>query len=252
MPPMTITLFKGAGSGHKDPIKAAIDTVKASQQTSALGLQLQDQSTLQLTSESTSDSPLSHSLKSSLGRPSETYTIDLNTSAFAPDGAATAPLTEVVTNFFPAARVTPEKQQQIESDFQAFDRIIRTVANGDLGLSCGWAVDEVEREDVEGGKARPFFILRGWRSMEDFERLTAQEVFKTVAIPILMNWGVQFKMVSRRRLLAGRPSSCTLTERSGMSSARLDEITESVLSRLRRRRCLSSLDIAGFDGRRKA
>lgn len=205
-----ITLFKGTEDGSRDAVRDALHA--SSEKDSVAGVQVQDRSIIQAISESDNnpDSDLLRQLSTSCGRPTDTYRVEVNRLALENGGPATSTFLEVVANYFPASQVTPDFRKQIEADFVQFDGIIKTVSEGDGGLAYGWSVDEL---DHEGEATRPFFILRGWRSMQDFEALTKKEVFGKEAIPILMAWKAPFKMV-RSFLLA---ESCSqLTDRSGM------------------------------------
>ena len=178
--------------------KALVSQETSSSQESVAGIQIQDRNTIQVTTDASSleDSNLFRTLRETCGEPKETYHVNFDTSPLSTNGAATAPVVEVVPNFIPVSRLTPEFRAQVEADFQKFDGICKTMAEGDAGLSYGWGMEEQDHDDVKGEKVRPFFIMRGWRSMRDFENLTKQQRFGKEAIPILLAWEAPFRMVS--------------------------------------------------------
>lgn len=65
---------------------------------------------------------------------------------------------------------------------------------GTLGWTSGWGLDEQEHENVKDEKAKCFFVVRGWESMETLEQSIKKDAFKK-AIPILLAWNAPFKMV---------------------------------------------------------
>lgn len=214
-----IVLFQASSNGLTDTLQKALQSEeRSSSQSTIAGLKVQDRNVVQLTSDAASleERNLYRSLRSSCGEPKASLHVNFNNNALGSEGSATAPVLEVIANYFPASRVTPDFQQQIQADFEDFDRLCKTMANGDLGLSHGWSVDEV---DHQGEKSRPFFILRGWQSMQDFENLTAQEKFRQEAIPKLMAWKAPFEMVSLNDL---ERIVRTLTVASGISNARTE------------------------------
>lgn len=75
-----------------------------------------------------------------------------------------------------------------------FDTQCKTVMHGDIDLATGWGTEDVEHEGIEGGKARCFYVARGWESMRAFEGLVSTEVYRD-AVQILLGWKVPFKMV---------------------------------------------------------
>lgn len=194
-----IALFKApTGGDSEEVVRTALhESQKSSEQGSVAGFQIQDRSVIQVTSENHGheDADLLRQLRNSCAHPTETFDAELNRLALETKGPATSPLLEVVVNYFPASRVTPDFRKQIEAEFLEFDSICRSVAEGDGGLAYGWSVDELDHDEVKEDKTRPFFILRGWRSMEDFDNLTKLEKFGKDAIPILMVWKAPFKMV---------------------------------------------------------
>ncbi|OBT72691.1 hypothetical protein VF21_08798 [Pseudogymnoascus sp. 05NY08] len=127
----------------------------------------------------------------------------LNRSALSPDGPATAPVVEFVQNYFPASRVTPEFQKQVEEDFVRFDGIYKKGAKGNLSWASGWVLEDQEHESIKGEMAKCFFIARGWESMDCFEQSLQNDAYKE-AIPILFAWNAPWKMWHiERKVLTG-------------------------------------------------
>jgi len=129
-----------------------------------------------------------------LGGPMSSKTIETATSPFAAGGAATAPIVEYVQVWFPSSRLTPEFRASIEADFARFDDIFKRGSDGDGGLNVGWSVNDQDHEGVEGGKARCFFVMRGWESMEHFGRSVQSDAAKE-ALPIVTGWNAPYEMV---------------------------------------------------------
>jgi quinol monooxygenase YgiN len=123
--------------------------------------------------------------------------VTLDRSPFA-DGIP--PLIEYVKVDFPVSSTTPTFQAQIRADFDKFETLFRkrgdAESTGEVGLTIGWA-DDQESVHQEGDRERvtSFVVVRGWRSMADFEKAVKTEVFKE-AIPILLGWGAPFELVS--------------------------------------------------------
>jgi hypothetical protein len=192
----------------EDTIQKAANALKGLKhpQHFALGTQIQNNSTIQITTEWSSVQDLAtlqatpehksfiNSVRNFCGNPDAIFHVPLPHSAFSPDGPATAPVVEFVQSYFPASRATPEFQKQIEEDFVRFDGIYREGVKGELGWAFGWVAEELEHEGVEG-KARCFLVMRGWESMECFEESVKHDKYKE-AIPILFAWGAPWKMVS--------------------------------------------------------
>lgn len=135
------------------------------------------------------------SVRSSCGKPGDIFHVSLNRSAFGPNGPATAQVVEFVQNYFPASRATPEFQKKVEGDFVRFDGIYKKGAKGNLDWASGWVLEEQEHESIKGEKAKCFFIMRGWESMDNFEKSVQNDEYKE-AIPILFAWNAPWKMVS--------------------------------------------------------
>jgi hypothetical protein len=106
------------------------------------------------------------------------------------------PLIEYVTANFPAALVTPMFQTHIEADAARFEEIFRKRGDpqsvGEGKLAIGWSP---EWASVSEEKIRSFVLLRGWATMEDFDKSCQTEEFRE-AVPILMGWNRQFEVVS--------------------------------------------------------
>lgn len=193
----------------EDTTQKAANALKGvtSPQHFALGTQVQDNNTIQITSEWTGvqdlatlqATPEHKSFITSVGNlcdaPVSIFHVPLHHSAFSPDGPATAPVVEFVQSYFPTSRATPEFQKRIEEDFVRFDGIYREGVKGELGWAFGWVIEEQEHEGIEGEKAKCFLVMRGWESMECFEESVKHNKYKE-AIPILFAWGAPWKMVS--------------------------------------------------------
>ncbi|KAH8810793.1 hypothetical protein F5884DRAFT_668383 [Xylogone sp. PMI_703] len=173
------------------------------------GTQVQDKGTIQITSELDAvqdnvdletiveSSSFIKALHNACGEPRNIFHVDLSRSAFGPDGLATANVIECVQNYFPASRVTPEFQKRIEKDFLKFDEIYSKGAKGNLSWASGWVLEEQEHRDIKGEKAKCFFVIRGWESMDHFEESLKNDAYKE-AIPLLFAWNAPWKMVSPR------------------------------------------------------
>ncbi|KAG9230975.1 hypothetical protein BJ875DRAFT_134758 [Amylocarpus encephaloides] len=198
-----------------DRIQKAIQALKKVEnpQHCVLGTQILDRSAIQITSEwdgiedylnfSTTPefSSFIRSVGNLFGEPRNIFHVALDSPAFGPNGPATANVVEFVQVYFPASRVTPDFEKQIEADFSRFEGIFRRAANGDVGLALGWVVEEQEHGDITDEKAKCFFVVRGWESMDLFEQSIKHDAYKE-AIPLLLAWNVPFTMwhVERRAL----------------------------------------------------
>ena len=120
---------------------------------------------------------------------------EMSTSPFLAGAAATSNVVEYVQVWFPSPRLTPEFRKSIEDDFARFSTIFERESDGDEGLAVGWSVDDEDHPEVQGEKARCFFVMRGWASMERFGRSTQTEAAKE-AFPIVFGWLAPFKLVS--------------------------------------------------------
>lgn len=123
-----------------------------------------------------------------------TFRVSLNAPALGSQGPATANVVEYVQSWFPLSRITPEFKRQIQDDFIEFDRIFSQDAAGNLGWVSGWGTEEQKRDDLSGEMDKCFFVVRGWETVEQFERSVQTETYKT-AIPLLLAWNAPFKMV---------------------------------------------------------
>lgn len=133
-------------------------------------------------------------LRPSLQEPKASMIAEVSTSPFAVGGAATSTVIEWVQVWFPSSRLTPEFRAGIESDFARFETIFFRGSDGDEGGTSGWSSDDEDHPEIAGEKARCFFVMRGWRSMEHFERSVQTDAAKE-AHPIVYGWNAPFKLV---------------------------------------------------------
>jgi hypothetical protein len=192
-----------------DTIHKAVKALKEVQSPKhfVFGTQVQDKGAVQITSEwdgvrdymnfetTPEFSSFIRSVSSFCGEPQNIFHVALNRSAFGADGPATANVVEYVQSYFPVSRITPEFQKQIEKDFLMFDEIYIKGAKGTVSWAFGWVLEEQEHENIQGEKARCFFVTRGWESMDHFEQSVKHDAYKK-AIPILYAWNAPFKIVS--------------------------------------------------------
>ena len=134
------------------------------------------------------------SVRSFCGEPHNIFHVAFNQSVFGSDGPATANVVEYAQTSFPASRVTPEFQKQVEEDFLRFDEIFSKGAKGTVSGASGWVLEEQEHENIQGEKAKCFFVIKGWESMDHFEQSTKNDAFKK-AIPILFAWNAPSRLV---------------------------------------------------------
>lgn len=170
----------------------------------AIGTRVQTPNTIQvvlereaLSSADAASSPLLTELENTFGGAQKSFQVDISPSPFSADSPATVEFVEYVTTWFPVSQATPEFRRNIESEFMKFNEVIMREADGRIGLSIGWGVEEQDNTEVKNEKAVPFFAMTGWRSMQQFEKLTKTDSFKEAA-PILMGWGAPYQMVSIR------------------------------------------------------
>jgi len=165
-----------------------------------VGTAVQEPTTIQITSEwpafsTTTDLSSSSTFRSFIEvihsltpTPITIVITSLNKSLFA---HSISPLVEYVKTDFPAQSVTPEFQKQVEADFARFESIYRKRGtadeSGEGDLSVGWTEEQ--------NNVRSFLVVRGWENMGRFEEAVQSEVFKQ-CIPILLEWGAPFKLVS--------------------------------------------------------
>jgi hypothetical protein len=177
------------------------EAVNALQETSpphqfVLGTQVQDNGIVQIVSKwngsaaQGSDSPLK-SLVSIFGPVQDNYHVVFHEEAVEDNHPATANVVEFVKTRFPASRVSPEFQQDIEKDFRRFDDIYVEEVKGHLGCAYGWVV---ETQKIEGEDVKSFLVMRGWESMDSFEQSIQTGAFKK-SIPILLGWNAPYQMV---------------------------------------------------------
>lgn len=171
-----------------------------------LGSQHQDKNAIQITSEHHSlqqgienesalySSPLLNGVRGLCGEPINIFHVALNRPAFGPGGPATAKVVEFVLSYFPISRVTPDFQKQVQDDFLKFDEIYRPAAIGSQGWASGWLLEDQTHESLDGEKAKCFCVMRGWDSMDHFEKSVKSDEYKK-AIPLLFAWNAPWKMV---------------------------------------------------------
>ncbi|CAI7619395.1 unnamed protein product [Penicillium pancosmium] len=170
-----------------------------------LGTHHQDKNTIQITFEHR-DNAKSTTSERGLGTVSlfevisvfydatfRSFRVNLDNSVFGPAGLASANAVEFVLSYFPTSSFNPEFQKKIEDDFIRFDEIYSPATTGDQGLIYGWLEEEQPHDDIDGGFAKCFFVMRGWNSMDSFEASVNTEAYKE-AIPLLFGWNAPFKM----------------------------------------------------------
>ena len=184
-----------------DTIEKAVNALKGvkTPQHFVLGTQVQDKGALQILSEwdGVQDyADFGRSMRNIYGEPHNVFRVVLDRSAFEADGPAAANVVEFVQTYFPASRVTPELQKQVEADFSKFDEIFSKGAKGRVSRASGWVLEEQEHEydNIKGEKAKCFFVVAGWESMDRFDHSVNTDAFKE-AIPLLLSWNAPFKMV---------------------------------------------------------
>lgn len=121
-------------------------------------------------------------------------TAEVSSSPFAAGGAATSNVVEWVQVWFPSSQLTPEFRAGIESDFARFEAIFFREPDGAEGGTSGWSLDDEDHPEIAGEKARCFYVMRGWRSMEHFGRSVQTDAAKE-AHPIVYGWNMPFKLV---------------------------------------------------------
>ena len=116
--------------------------------------------------------------------------------AFEADGPAAANVVEYVQSYFPASRVTPELQKQVGADYSKFDEIFSKRAKGRVSIASGWVLEEQEHkyDNIKGEKAKCFFVVSGWESMDRFDHSVNTDAFKET-IPLLLSWNASVKLV---------------------------------------------------------
>jgi heme-degrading monooxygenase HmoA len=184
-----------------DTIEKAVKALKGvrTPQHFVIGTQVQDKGALQIMSEwdGVQDyADFGRSVRNICGEPHNVFRVVLDRSAFEADGPAAANVVEFVQTYFPASRVTPELQKQVEADYSKFDEIFSKGAKGRVSRASGWVLEEQEHkyDNIKGEKAKCFFVVTGWESMDRFDRSVNTDAFKE-AIPLLLSWNAPFKMV---------------------------------------------------------
>lgn len=189
-----IIQFKAEPSQVEDAISKATKALAdvKTQTRYTLGPNVQEPGSIQLTAEwsnSQDRSAFTNALQPSLGSPESTYHATLKQPAFGP---AASKIVEHVQIWFPTSKADVAFKSQIENDCARFDELFG-VHPGQGDVAYGWIEEEQTHEEVEGGKARCFLLMRGWESMGDFQASVETEAFKK-ASPIVMGWGAPFKM----------------------------------------------------------
>ena len=95
-------------------------------------------------------------------------------------GPATAPTTELASLYFELSY----RQADFDASWAEFARLCNENAKGFHGCTGGWSIEDVEREDIDGGKARVFLAALGWDSVEAHMAFRETPAFKE-AIPLL-------------------------------------------------------------------
>jgi hypothetical protein len=191
-----------SASKADDQAQEALKALKSAKapENYVFGTQTADKSAIQLTSEwhdpkdegSKEADTYRKTVLDNLGNPESMYHVSFKQSAFDKGGPLSSPLVEFVQIWFPSKTVTADFRKKIESDFEKFDKQCMKVAKGNGGLAYGWVLEEQEHEEVKG-KAKCFFIARGWEGMQGFRELVETEEYKG-AVGILMGWKAPFKM----------------------------------------------------------
>ncbi|PTU20780.1 hypothetical protein P175DRAFT_0501418 [Aspergillus ochraceoroseus IBT 24754] len=176
-----------------------------------LGSQQQDQTAIQITYElpilphgvgnepDLESSPFLQSVRSLCGEPRNVFHVALDRPVFGPDGPALANVVEFVLSYFPVSRITPDFQTRVQDDFLRFDEIFSPAAIGSRGWASGWLLEDQSHESLNGEMAKCFFIMRGWDSMDRFQRSLQSDAYQK-AIPLLLAWNAPWTMwhVERR------------------------------------------------------
>lgn len=111
--------------------------------------------------------------------------------------AASAPITEVATWYFPTSYDTHEWDTGVVK----FNKTLRESAEGFHGVSSGWSIDDVPHKSLEdvGGKGKAFVLAVGWESLEAHTKYRDTDAFKET-IGLLRNKSKGVEMVSRSAL----------------------------------------------------
>jgi hypothetical protein len=86
---------------------------------------------------------------------------------------ASAPVVELLRIYCPADVDTAE----VEKVWTGFAAIVEAEADGYRGQSCGWVVEDLEHEKIEG-KAKGFTAGVGWDSVEAHMKFRETQTFK--------------------------------------------------------------------------
>lgn len=186
-------------------LDVAVNDVPASSRTSAsthhfVGARLPEKRTIQLVTEThLSDKqqldPQSPQQVNGNATSKTLFRLEVPQSSFLNNGPLTAKVVEIVQNWFPVSRLTPEYKRQIEANFAEFEVAFQRGSHGDQGLTVGWSLDDEDHPEIQGDKARSFCILRGWDTFEHFVE-SAQTDDAKAAFPLLFQWQAPYKLVS--------------------------------------------------------
>jgi hypothetical protein len=92
-----------------------------------------------------------------------------------PNILASAPVTEVMTSYFPID-YSAEDQKQYDTGTRAFLGACQMIAGGPLSSSAGWVEEMLESEGGEMAKA--YVALLGWESVEHHMAFRETQAFK--------------------------------------------------------------------------
>lgn len=93
------------------------------------------------------------------------------TAAGAQRVALGAPVTELVTIH------AQSKNSELTNGAQKFAEVLNKDAQGFLGITSGWSIEDVEHEKLEG-KGKILFLAIGWQSIEAHMAFRETEAFK--------------------------------------------------------------------------
>lgn len=102
-------------------------------------------------------------------------------SPFPPTAAFSAPVTEVVTFYFPSS-VTTEERGTFDDALKQFLEVMGREAEGFEGHGAGWVEEELQHRslaDKEGetGTGKAFELVVGWQSIEAHMKYRDTEAF---------------------------------------------------------------------------
>ena len=98
--------------------------------------------------------------------------------------SAAAPVTEIVTLYFPASITDEEKKDFEKKTEHVKEKFIQNPSQGGpSAMAMGWWREEVEKEGVEGKLAACSWAV-GWESVEQHSAFREMDVFKEVMGPV--------------------------------------------------------------------